>query len=206
MRPRSVLAAFVALLALAVGVYFLFARGGAAEPAGGSAVYESEEYGYSYTYDDSLQLNVFTPEYQTLEDTATQEPNELVQIAVEHAGIMDEAESFDAYAMERAKVYCAADGPGGSLYCTRVTRSDPFTTNTGLLGVVFYLEMVHERRGESTTTREAGPFYAFNISLDSPGSGYSALIIRPAQFYSEGEMYDRGASAAYELVNTLRIE
>ncbi len=203
MHPKSILAVLLALVGLLVGSYLVL-RGDSSEPVA-AALYESSEYGYSFSYDSSLRLNDFTPEYQAIEDPVTEEPNELVQIAVEHASIMDEAESFDEYAMERAKAYCAADGPTGSLYCTRVTRHEPFTTNTGIVGVVFYLEMVHEVFGEGRTTREAGPFYAFNISLDTPGSGHSALIVRPAQFYEEGEMYDRGAAAANALVNTLRI-
>lgn len=205
----------IIFLALLVGgTYYLVkqneAKGEQGSTAGEERVYLNQVYGYELVHDGALSLVEFTPEYQTLEDLSREEPNELVQIAVEEAMISDDYESFEDFAHEVSRKYCVADGPGGSMHCERVMRSESFTTATGFTGEVFYLEFIHETfasdgTATSRTVREAGPFYAFNISTDAPGSGYRALIMRPADFFSEGEMYDLGAAAAHKLVNSLHI-
>lgn len=194
----------LAVLLLLCGATYLLVKNNESKVLPGNPVYANATYGYAFAYDSAQTLIEFTPEYVTLEDQSVEEPNELVQVAVVSADISEPYESFEDFAKTRARVFCAADGPTASLNCTRTTRSEPFTTVTGIKGEVFYLELV-ETRGEEVTNREAGPFYTFNVSLDTPGSGYDALIFRPARFYEESEMYDRGAKATFDVVNTLQI-
>lgn len=198
---------FVLLLLLG-GTYYLVknneARGNTFEqPALPS--YTSSTYGFSFSYSSGTLIE-FTPRYIAIEDAALTEPNELVQIAVEEAYLPEENSiDFSAFAHARAASYCAADGPGGSLQCTRATRSEPFVALSGVQGIVFYL-LMEETRDEEKTEREAGPFYAFDISAQAPGAPRIALFVRPAQFFStETEMYQRGTQAAFDLVNTLTL-
>ncbi len=205
-ESTKILVGLVALFLLCGATYFLVRNNElkAAPQSPAATTYTNTEYGYSFSHDPALTLIEFTPEYVTLEDQGAAEPNEVVQVAVENADISESFESAEEYARTRALVFCAADGPTASMRCTRTTRTEPFTTATGITGEVFYLEFV-ETRGEEVATREAGPFFAFNVSMDTPGSGYSALIFRPARFHEESAAYDRGAQATLDVVNTLKI-
>jgi hypothetical protein len=167
--------------------------------------YSNAVYGYRFDYPGDLALVEFLPEIQAIEDQSRSEPNELVQIAVEEADLDAAYNSFRAFAEARARIYCAADGLQSSLECTETTRTDSFTTGTGVKGDVFYLKIVSVR-GAERSEAEAGPFYVFNMSTDAPGSGYRALIFRPATFFGESEMYDLSTQAATAVVNTLRID
>lgn len=208
----------VFLALLLGGTYYLVrtneAKGEPTDPVERTLAYANPVYGYAFEYAPGLALVEFIPEYQTIEDQSRAEPNELVHISVEELDLddvqLEEYESAEDFAKARAVNYCAADGPGGSMRCTQVTRAENFTTATGLTGEVFYLAFVHETFASgdtpaSTTTREAGPFYAFNISTDAPGSGYRVLIFRPAPFFEEGEWADTSARVTNEVVNSLTL-
>lgn len=196
------------LVLLLGGTYYVVknneARGNAFEEPQ-APVYASETYGFSFSYNEGTLVE-FTPRYIAVEDQASPEPNELVQIAVEDPYLPEEnTEDFVAFAHRRAASYCAADGPSGSLQCTGATRSDAFLGESGARGIVFYLTM-ESIRGDEKTEREVGPFYAFDISAQAPGAPRIALFVRPAQFFSsETEMYDRGARVALGVANTLTV-
>lgn len=211
---NRILYTVIFLALLAGGTYYLIknneAKGNVSSEET-ARTYSSAEYGFTFSYDPTLVLLEFTPRYLTLEDQTRAEPNEIVQIAVETEDALEVPETFSQYVQSRAINYCAADGPGGSMKCTKVTRSEPFVGESGASGDVFYLEFVHETFAEgggiaSSTTREAGPFYAFELSRGEGDSAFAALIVRPANFFSEGELYDMGAAAAFALVETLVLQ
>lgn len=197
--------AIIVLVLLCGGTYYLVrnneGKAGPAEPA--LKTYSSAAYGFSFAYDPAYSLADFPSDRYVNIEKPGDEPNEVVSVAVEIAEQDGEFTDFEDYVHQRSLVFCAADGPYESLRCTKVTRSEPFVSATGVRGDVFYLEMEHTR-GDDTSYREVGPFYAFDLS-QSGSAPYTALIIRPARFYEESEMYDEGAKAANDIVNTLVI-
>jgi len=90
---------------------------------------------------------------------------------------------FPAFARERAKGLCTADGPDGSSYCGAIESEKQYTSSNGLNCVEFYL--LKTREDYSTHTRylsRVGPVYAVDISgrerslalMIFPGYGKSA--------------------------------
>lgn len=205
MSESSKFVAGLVALALLLGVTYLLVKNNEAKsPRTSIPIYTSGEYGYAFSYDGSYALTTFAPEYVTLEDTSRPEPNEVVEVALVKADAETQYASFEDFVHDRSLIFCAADGPGGSTSCNTVSRTQPFTTATGIKGEIFYLEFVHlSPEGESR--REAGPFYAFDVSANVQGGDFAALTFRPARFYEESDMYDEGAKVANDIVNTLQI-
>lgn len=198
----------LALMLIAV-VYYLVKHN---EATGNSiehlrtAVYTNTEYGYSFSYDTSYKLEAYVPQYVSLYDESTDPRTGVVDVSVDIANAEDGGfDSYESYIQDRAKVYCAADGPHGSLRCTKVTRKEPINTALGLTGTVFYLEL-EARIGTTTTMREVGPFYAFDVSQNVPESRFAVLLIRPTLASSETPYYGAGAALAQTIVNSLRIQ
>ena len=84
---------------------------------------------------------------------------------------------FTAFAREKAKALCAADGPHGSSYCGVIESEKQYTSSNGLDYVEFYL--LKTREDYSTHTRylsRVGPVYAVDISRKERSW---ALIIFP---------------------------
>lgn len=158
-------------------------------------------HGFTYMYDGQYSLVELSDRYQHVE-RAGSEPNELVSINVEQPYDGDQYDSFQDFLHTRAILYCAADGPSESLQCTQVTRTQPFTTATGISGEVFYLELEHSSP-DGVTHREAGPFYGFDVTRE--GGAMTALLIFPTHFYNESDLYDEGAEEANDIVNTVRL-
>lgn len=209
--PGKFVGYFLVLVVLLWGAYYLVQRNNA---VGNSAVpeapkplsYASAQYAFSFSYPASLALEEYTPNYVSLYDETTDPRTLIVNVSVELSREYDQASStFAAFAEARAINYCAADGPTGSIWCTKTTRSEPFAGSSGASGTVIYLEMM-KRMGTTTTMREAGPFYIFDITKNASSTKYAALIVRPGDFYSEGAAYDAGAKAANDIVNSLRID
>jgi hypothetical protein len=90
---------------------------------------------------------------------------------------------FLAFARERAKALCTADGPDGSSYCGAIKSEKQYTSSNGLNYVEFYL--LKTREDFSTNTKylsRVGPVYVVDISREErslalmvfPGYGKSA--------------------------------
>ena len=113
--------------------------------------------------------------------------------------------SFEEFAIDRAKVWCSADGPNSSRYATDVVRKEVFTNPHDRKGVEFYLLEVHETHFEDDEEvkiekRIKGPFYAVSISqTDEP---YRALIF---EFNVEGEDLFQEKKILKKIINTVRI-
>jgi len=197
----------VVALALLVGAsYFLVQHN---ERVGNEAgvvkppEYTNAEFDFSFIYPSGLEITEYTDQVITITDPA-QENAGIVDITVEIADTDTSYTDLKEFIHTRAPLYCEADGPGGRMSCSKVSREQSFTTATGISGEIFYLELTH-RDGDSATVREAGPFYAFDMSSGILEADFSALLVRPSKFAEESEMYDRGAQIANDIVNTLRL-
>jgi len=97
---------------------------------------------------------------------------------------------FPAFARERAKGLCTADGPDGSSYCGAIESEKQYTSSNGVNCVEFYLLKIRE--DYSTHTRylsRVGPVYAVDISR---GERSLALMIFPG--------YGKSAPTSTELL------
>lgn len=72
---------------------------------------------------------------------------------------------FIAFARERSRVVCGADGPDGSSYCEKIKSERAFTTRNGLYVLEFYLTLTREDYVKKTShTSTVGPVYLVDIS------------------------------------------
>lgn len=170
----------------------------------GTNMYASRDYGYSFTYPAAYRANEYAPHFVSLSDPMRATNADLVTIAVAVADT-GAAQSFASFAHAAAERYCEADGPRGSQSCTGITRSESFTTRMNLSGEFFYLRLVSTVDG-ARSEREAGPFWAFDISPNVPKSRHAALLIFPMRFAEESVEYDTGAALAQTLVDSLQIQ
>lgn len=167
-------------------------------------IYENSIYGFSFSYPVNYQAQEYSSSYIALVDPTRPTNGDIVYVHVDTTDATT-TQSYEDFMHDRARLTCAADGPTGSQYCTDVARSDQYTTAAGLTGEVFYLTQETVMTGSATTTREAGPFFAFDISANVTGGEYATLLIRPAWVAEEGELYDLGAVLARAIVDTLSI-
>lgn len=114
----------------------------------------------------------------------------------------DHYPDFLAFASDKAKMLCAADGPDESIDCTKLSRSRGFTTDSGLKGYEFYLVMRTARlKPKTVSTKVVGPFYAFDLSAQRPNGRSMALIITAPPLFPNHD-----PSALATIVRSLVIE
>jgi hypothetical protein len=182
---RLVLACIV-LIILCVLSYFVVKRN---ENAAGvppqSAQYVNTAYGYSFKYPAQDAIDESTPQYVSILDPQAQSDNELAEADVLVSDPSNSYAGFADFAHHQAEISCDADGPNGSVRCPTVATSSRFMSSSGLSGEEFYLTEVEVTSG-ATTTAQAGPFFAFDISENAPAPGngeprpqFTALLLRP---------------------------
>jgi hypothetical protein len=141
--------------------------------------YTNEMYGYSIVYPDEVEVEEYTPEVISIGTrTLAGGFDSDVDVSVARSGGEGGYEDFEAFAFERSRNFCAADGPSETIHCERIESRSLFTSTTGVLGEELYLTLVHENfsTGASSTTR-FGPIYAFDMSDRVEGSAFTALFI-----------------------------
>ncbi|HYE23438.1 MAG TPA: hypothetical protein VEA92_03275 [Candidatus Paceibacterota bacterium] len=191
-----------ALIAAAVlGGIYAFSRTTPEAPIVESELrYENQTYGYSFTYPEGLTTNEYTPENISVGTREGESFTSVVDVSFQES--FGEYESFEAFAIERAKTLCAADGPDQTLNCTDVVDQTAFTTVSGDTGLELYLTLAETTfsTGE-TDTYAFGPVYAFPYEKD--GSETAVLLIyQPLPTYMETSRAD----AVSEVASTLSID
>ena len=107
---------------------------------------------------------------------------------------------FIAFARERVRVVCGADGPDGSSYCGNIKSERAYTTRNGLCVLEFYLTLTREdyvRKTKKTST--AGPVYMVDLSRTNKPL---ALMIFPDYGHLASESTEQ---LAREIIETLRL-
>lgn len=163
--------------------------------------YVNTIYGFSFSYSPAYRLNELTSRDVELQDNVSGEAIAEVSVEISESNSF---KSFNEFAHARAELSCAAGDAQGSVSCPSISRSESFTGKNGASGEVFYLEYQLVFDG-ATSTREAGPYYAFNISGKPPGNTYTALLVRPSSAAEESDRYDAGAAAARRIVDSLQL-
>ncbi|HEX7023447.1 MAG TPA: hypothetical protein VF187_01405 [Gemmatimonadales bacterium] len=153
---------------------------GADDSIAGAARYENPTVSFSFEYPDSFDVREYSPSFVAIGSEEGEAFDAVVEVGVEEG----EGASFQDFAIERARLACAADGPNLSLQCTDVEMLQPVTTGEGREGISFYLKHVATRpgSGEVVATDGRGPFFAFELeSREAEGgtnSQYEMLIVR----------------------------
>jgi len=129
-------------------------------------VYVSESYGYEISFPDTLDVREFTPRYLAL----GRADGDAFRAAVEVVLETGEAESFEAFAFERARSACSVEGPDLSTICLDAQRVQPFHTAWGVSGMSFFLRHVTTRARTAELVGEGlrGPFVVFDLSPARP--------------------------------------
>lgn len=182
---RSAAFGILVVIAIAIGLALWWWPAPDAEilPPGEEGIalhtYTNQMYGYSIVYADDLEVEEYTPEIVSIgTGNIAGGFDSVVDISVARSGGEGGYESFEEFAFERSRNFCAADGPSETIHCDTVESRTAFTSSTGVRGHELYLTLVHENfsTGASSTTR-FGPVYAFDISDQVEGSAFSALLI-----------------------------
>jgi hypothetical protein len=201
-RHHQVLAVAAILIIAASAAYLAIQHNrevGAQTPNLPPQEYENTAYGFSFTYPPQYQLNEYTDRYIELQEPETGQAIAAVEVELSDSALP--AANYEDFVHASAENTCAADGPTGSIRCTGVTRSEEFTNAQGTKGEVFYLQ--HEAViNAATTTREAGPYYAFNITGASDDA-HAAVLIRLGYAAEESPLYDEGAVLAHAIAESL---
>jgi len=154
--------------------------------AGGKTTYTNRRYGFTLKYPSIYELKTFGQGgFDIIKDGSV-----IFRADIEDTSFrifIKESKRkenlFPAFARERAKALCTADGPDGSSYCGAIESEKQYTSSNGLNCVEFYL--LKTREDYSTHTRylsRVGPVYAVDISgrerslalMIFPGYGKSA--------------------------------
>ena len=149
-----------------------------------TAHYYNTTYGYSFDYLASDTAQEYAPQYTSVGTTTA--AGDFVSVANAAVALSDPSETYSNFldfAYSQTELQCDADGPTGSVRCPSVSSTASFDTASGLSGQKFYLNQVATTLPEGTaSTTVVGPFYAFDISPNAPGSKYAALIINAPLF------------------------
>jgi hypothetical protein len=175
-----------ALLCLAVGACAERAPSGEPEEEEYVARYDSQEYGFSIAYPDTLDRREYSAEHLAVGRTDEEGFAEVVTLDV-HSGTHDR---FETFAADAARLSCATVGPDIALECTEVEALQPFTSRAGARGSVLYLRHVASRTatGEIVEAGGRGPFFAFELPAGGSPGDYRALVIGPAPVLSAAAM------------------
>lgn len=166
----------VALILLALGAWWYLRA--PVSPATSLARYESDAYGFSFSYPASLEAHPYTPEIIAVGTSTTNGFDTAVEVRILESAGEGGYENFAEFVFEHGRNLCAADGPTGSIECTRVIERVPFTTDTGVNGDAVSFELVaRDFRAGSSATSTFGPVYAFNIAPNVPRSAFAALLV-----------------------------
>lgn len=174
----------ITIIILLIGGYIVFNRPGApsqpAEPTSKASptsppkdtmtTYQSKQYGFSFDYPTDYIFNETSPDYLLIEKAGGEQYDWTYKVDVEkdifQAGGKTTDMSFKDFITERVMVGCAADGPGSSISCDKVTKIEPVGLDSGILGLKFSLNQV-TTHGKVVENKEIGPFYAFDIAIQT---------------------------------------
>jgi hypothetical protein len=135
------------------------------------AVYQNDTYGYVFSYPPSYTVRVVSPENAIIGEATS---SAFVTYAEVRVATSSNA-TYNDFVIGQMKQLCTHSA-GSS--CADVASAAAYTTETGLAGVKYYLNLVTK----DGTTQRFGPLYAFNLGGSVPGARSAALIVyRPLE-------------------------
>jgi len=143
-----------------------------------SKIYRSEKYGFQFNYPDSYFLKEYNAENIYIKKDKDDTTSDIsIDIEKESEFYNDQTKKFEStsslnfldFTTRRILMGCAADGPSGSRYCTKVAKTDSFVNNQGTLVYSIFVNQVveiYDGWKETGEKREEiiGPFFAIDMS------------------------------------------
>lgn len=168
-----------------------------------TATYISRQYKFALEYPTGYKLKRFADGFFALVGSQKVEVRSSVEDDTFRIFLRESKEkgdTFKAFARERVKVICAANGPDGSSYCDNVESEREGTTRGGLRYLEFYLVMTREDLStNSKETSRVGPIYVVDISR--PTQPLALMIFPEYGTLASQETTD----AMRRMVETLRV-
>ncbi len=134
--------------------------------------YENETFGFSFRYPEELFLQESSTSSVVLIETL-ESKGVIVEIDVISAEGVDMP--FEQFALDESRLLCGKISP--LFFCSEVSDISSYTNENGKSAIKFYVTL-EEDTSEGKTSREKGPFYAFNISEKTAGK-MSFVLVRP---------------------------
>lgn len=139
--------------------------------------YQNEAFGYSLSYPrnfDEQEYSLDNVVFGNVTDESVDGVAEARIITVQGSA----GQSFINAVTAEMQNLCAADSPNITFSCTGAEQIQPFTSDSGAEGFVFYLRgELRNLQTSSTTSVGKGPYFAF--PLRSGATGSTALVIHP---------------------------
>lgn len=130
----------------------------------GLAVYSNDTYGYSFSYPPLYTVRVVSEE-----DVIIGQATSSAFVTYAEARIATSSDAnYNDFVIAQLKQLCTSEA--GS--CSAVSSATAYTTETGIAGVKYYLDLVTKEG----TAQRFGPLYAFNLGA-LPGARSATLII-----------------------------
>lgn len=178
MNKQTKIALFVLGLLVAVAASIDIRRGNPKPvtiiKVAATATYESRTFGYSFEYPKDFFVREYSGSRVSVGLPLLEGFDPLVNVET----VSGTSNSFDEFALERGRSFCAATETGYAYDCGGVISDRPYKTKKGSEGREIYLALV--RMDVASGARELmafGPLYVFNISADYPRQPFTALLV-----------------------------
>lgn len=164
-----------------------------------TARFESEKYGFSVAYPDTMDLREYIPERTSIGFSAGDGFDAHVEVTVESDSTM----TFESLVERAARNSCLADGPGTSIRCTDIERRGTIRAQSGERGEVLYLtlEMSEVPSGRVLETMPRGPYIAFDHSSQTGAT--TVLFVRAP---ITRQLRETNVDLVLNVARSLRIE
>lgn len=166
-----------------IGLLFIFAVLGFAltftpntpRVSEGTTSYTNLEYGFSFSFPNTLSVLSYTPEIATIGTPIEDGIEGIAEVRVIATESTDVATSFSELTQQLINL-CAADGPNASLSCIGLSSDDEFTTTTGVSGSKLILSGEYRTFSPETHTPiKKGPYLVFVLSQTATSTTYVVI-------------------------------
>jgi hypothetical protein len=164
--------------------------------------YTNEEYGFEFQYPENIYLKEVNDGYLLLRYSSANKTDWLISISKgdpSHFMNRDEELSFDDALEREIKNRCAADGPGGSIFCSEVLSKSILKKDNYNLYEYFLLEEYQDTQGITSKTNEKGPIFVFHKS------GSTEIYIFQLTQYEEENNYEKNVIVLENLIDTFKF-
>ncbi|TAL49190.1 hypothetical protein EPN83_01465 [Patescibacteria group bacterium] len=134
--------------------------------------YESEAFSFSFSYSSVHTVREESQSSVALVNKETGREEARLDVILESG---DVEVPYEQFVLDESRALCEA--AGANLSCREVKDLSSIVNKNGLSAQKFYL-VLEEKLEDSVTSREKGPFYAFNFSENTPGK-MSFILIHP---------------------------
>lgn len=164
-----------------------------------TARFESEPYGFSVSYPDTMDTRENVPERISIGFSAGDGFDPRVELAI----ASDSSMSYETLVKSAARDSCLADSPGVTVQCTEIESRGTIRADSRRQGEVLYLtiQMTEVAGGRVLESTRRGPYVAFDLS--SRTGVPTVLFVRAPMTRQLGET---DVDLVLNVARSLRIE